>query len=316
MLKQSPRPRRSASELAFSNARQGALWIARRARTPLEVTYHLHEEQRDEDDDQMLTAREYSGHDDEHEEQQCQPTLPVVVAFTSPHGNWLTCGDHFKDYLLLLLLVYGICIIPWSPTTPSARASRAPVPCAHRTHPLLALCIAAQCSSVPWLCLQATTGSTTLFALVTAIFPMRELAARISSPMSMLHTIVHGHISPSQSQNQSQATELAGVAVRGGGSRASAETTRCTRTSIERGVRRVERRVGKLRAREKKDKVALASTSTLKTVFVHVAAPAPKVTLPSPSLFTGQLFFPFAYPLPASPPSLVAPSIVSAGAGV
>lgn len=35
-----------------------------------------------------------------------RPSLPVVLALAPPIGNWLTGGDHLKDLLLLLLLVF------------------------------------------------------------------------------------------------------------------------------------------------------------------------------------------------------------------
>jgi hypothetical protein len=35
-----------------------------------------------------------------------KPSWPVLIALASPVGNWLTGGDHLKDFLLLLLLVF------------------------------------------------------------------------------------------------------------------------------------------------------------------------------------------------------------------
>ncbi|KAJ7938558.1 hypothetical protein B0H13DRAFT_2301589 [Mycena leptocephala] len=37
-----------------------------------------------------------------------QPSLPVLLALAPPIGNWLTGGDHLKDLLLLLLLVFYV----------------------------------------------------------------------------------------------------------------------------------------------------------------------------------------------------------------
>ncbi|KAJ7937687.1 hypothetical protein B0H13DRAFT_2302517 [Mycena leptocephala] len=65
-----------------------------------------------------------------------QPSLPVLLALAPPIGNWLTGGDHLKDLLLLLLLVFYVhqlIEVPWGlyhaarpRRTPSPRVAGAP----------------------------------------------------------------------------------------------------------------------------------------------------------------------------------------------
>ncbi|KAF8178965.1 hypothetical protein K438DRAFT_1257174 [Mycena galopus ATCC 62051] len=46
-----------------------------------------------------------------------KPSIPVLLALAPPIGNWLTGGDHLKDLLLLLLLIFylhQLVEVPWS----------------------------------------------------------------------------------------------------------------------------------------------------------------------------------------------------------
>ncbi|KAJ7833007.1 hypothetical protein B0H14DRAFT_1170116 [Mycena olivaceomarginata] len=59
-----------------------------------------------------------------------KPSVPVLLALAPPIGNWLTGGDHVKDLLLLLLLVFylhQIVEVPWS-LYHAARPRRPPAP--------------------------------------------------------------------------------------------------------------------------------------------------------------------------------------------
>ncbi|KAF7344929.1 OTU domain-containing protein [Mycena venus] len=59
-----------------------------------------------------------------------KPSIPVLLALAPPIGNWLTGGDHLKDLLLLLLLVFylhQLVEVPWS-LYHAARPRRPPPP--------------------------------------------------------------------------------------------------------------------------------------------------------------------------------------------
>ncbi|KAF7373143.1 OTU domain-containing protein [Mycena sanguinolenta] len=217
-----------------------------------------HDEEVEEDDHETSTARgEHDAHEDqrranghgdgdeaEHGEHEYadqhtprpwyNPSLSVLFALAPPIGNWLTGGDHLKDFLLLALLVWylhQLVEIPWSlyhaarprvhrhsPLVhgpPNRRAARAVAALRTTELLLLALCVAAPVLGVTLLRSLASfssprgaNGGTSVFALVTAIRPLRELVSRISSRTSTLHSIVHAHTSLSQ-QSTSASTELA-----------------------------------------------------------------------------------------------------------
>ncbi|KAJ7028136.1 hypothetical protein C8F04DRAFT_70018 [Mycena alexandri] len=84
---------------------------------------------------------------DEHKENEeahqshpwYKPSAPVLIALAPPLGNWLTGGDHLKDLLLVLLLVFylhQLVEVPWSlyhaarPRRPPAQSAAG----APRTH--------------------------------------------------------------------------------------------------------------------------------------------------------------------------------------
>ncbi|KAJ7657693.1 hypothetical protein DFH06DRAFT_1196946, partial [Mycena polygramma] len=59
-----------------------------------------------------------------------KPSIPVLLALAPPIGNWLTGGDHLKDLLLLLLLVFylhQLVEVPWR-LYHAARPRRSPSP--------------------------------------------------------------------------------------------------------------------------------------------------------------------------------------------
>ncbi|KAJ7787761.1 hypothetical protein B0H14DRAFT_276842 [Mycena olivaceomarginata] len=85
------------------------------------------EEDEDEDED--------GGEDHYHETPAphpwYKPALPVLLTLAPPIGNWLTGGDHVKDLLLLLLLVFylhQIVEVPDPSTTPPAPHDTDPDP--------------------------------------------------------------------------------------------------------------------------------------------------------------------------------------------
>jgi hypothetical protein len=67
-----------------------------------------HEEagREEEDEDQDEDGGEEPYHDTPTPHPWYKPSVPVLIALAPPIGNWLTGGDHLKDLLLLLLLVF------------------------------------------------------------------------------------------------------------------------------------------------------------------------------------------------------------------
>ncbi|KAJ7127316.1 hypothetical protein C8R43DRAFT_700678 [Mycena crocata] len=268
-----------------------------------------------------------------------QPSLPVLLALAPPIGNWLTGGDHLKDLLLLLLLVFylhQLVEVPWSlyhaarprspprnaapptsdPDLTNATVSRERARSELRALELLLLCL---CLAAPllgvWLLrsLASFTSSSapgapptpiswfssTLFGLLTALRPLRELVARVAGRTSTLHTRVHAVPPPTPRKSPSGAQTGNGTA-----DHADADPTaqlaslRAHLThleallverdayvgELERDVRRIERRVGKLRAarKEQKEQVMLlgmahvdeqgAIEGSSKTIFVPAPA--------------------------------------------
>ncbi|KAK7030036.1 hypothetical protein R3P38DRAFT_3188980 [Favolaschia claudopus] len=251
--------------------------------------------------------------DDEHGPPRpwYKPSLPIVFALAPPIGNWLTGGDHLKDLLLLLLLIFylhQLIEVPWSlyrsarprrpPTSSSAPSTPSPSP-ASALHIaaaksqlrsleffLLTLCVlspvigvlllrslASFTSSSPTPNAAAATTpiswfSTTLFGLITAIRPLRELVSRVSTRTSTLHDQIHNTTASASSRRPSSATKdedlallraqlarveqsLADLVAREEGLYAYVEDAL---TPLEKGVRRVERRVGKLKNNVKKQR--------------------------------------------------------------
>ncbi|KAJ7500848.1 hypothetical protein B0H11DRAFT_2275600 [Mycena galericulata] len=281
-----------------------------------------------------------------------QPSLPVLLALAPPIGNWLTGGDHVKDLLLLLLLVFylhQLVEVPWNlyhaarPRRPPPASfstsgsgslpSAAPTPILHpasspdisaetsnsttrknqvvaeeqeqarvralarselRTLEIFLLLLALSAPLLGVLLLRSLASltssspvhpntasgngvqtatpiswfSTTLFALLTALRPLRELVTRISARTSTLQTLIHSPPPPSSSSLSSavERKELEELKTRL--ARLDAELQRLRKenreamqavevyvegalTPLEDGVRRVERRVGKLRAASK-----------------------------------------------------------------
>ncbi|KAJ7438061.1 hypothetical protein FB451DRAFT_1416501 [Mycena latifolia] len=152
----------------------------------------------------------------------CKPSYPVLLALAPPVGNWLIGGDHLRDALLLLLLVFylhQLIEVPWRlyhaacPRLPSSPAVAGPPTCAAARAAfslralellLLLLCLAApplgalllraflSPASSPSGSAPSTVPlswfSTTLLALLASFRPLRELmtqaagAARGSAP--------------------------------------------------------------------------------------------------------------------------------------
>ncbi|KAJ6600352.1 hypothetical protein DFH09DRAFT_1355661 [Mycena vulgaris] len=234
-----------------------------------------------------------------------KPSIPVLIALAPPIGNWLTGGDHIKDLLLLLLLVFylhQLIEVPWR-LYHAARPRRAPSPAVSSapTHTaaraaselrslelsLLTLCLLAPVLGATLLrSLASLTSSsatpiswfsTTLFALVTALRPLREFVSRISSRTSTLHAHVHAHAAPPHGADLADlrahlARLEARLAKREDALYAYVEDAVAP---LEKGVRRMERRVGKLRAKKERDPV----TTTNNTIFVPAPPKPPPVSL-------------------------------------
>jgi hypothetical protein len=64
------------------------------------------EEEDEEDEDSDENGSEEHYHDTPAPHPWYKPSVPVLLALAPPIGNWLTGGDHVKDLLLLLLLVF------------------------------------------------------------------------------------------------------------------------------------------------------------------------------------------------------------------
>ncbi|KAJ7657656.1 hypothetical protein DFH06DRAFT_1327737 [Mycena polygramma] len=301
-----------------------------------------------------------------------KPSIPVLLALAPPIGNWLTGGDHLKDLLLLLLLVFylhQLVEVPWrlyhaarprrSPTpavsaAPTLAASRAQAELRRLELALLLLCLLTPALGVGLLrslasfatsspspssspasnsSSSAAAGgepiswfSTTIFFLLTALRPLRELTSRLSTRTSTLHTYVHTLPSfPSPSSSTSPAAMDGQMAeLQGKVARLEATVARLAQREdalygyvedalapIEKGVRRVERRVGKLRSARKNGELALltaggAGTSGTKsngTIFIP--APATKSRASPQSLIAS--WFGSPPPAPASSTAYVLP---------
>ncbi|KAJ6457637.1 hypothetical protein C8R45DRAFT_1221800 [Mycena sanguinolenta] len=172
----------------------------------------------------------------------------ICTCRASPAGNWLTGGDHIKDFLLLLLLVWylhqlieGALFVtffspssllfagiyePGTSTTPPTRASPARSPRAHRTHPrsrtgpttklrLPALCVAAPRFSVPLPRFSSTGDNGKLNPRSRGSQQPSSRSSPPSAP-SASPSSVHAstlrsiiHAHTAQNQTQTQGTELA-----------------------------------------------------------------------------------------------------------
>ncbi|KAJ7085448.1 hypothetical protein B0H15DRAFT_846967 [Mycena belliarum] len=250
-----------------------------------------------------------------------KPSLPVLLALVPPIGNWLTGGDHLKDLLLLLLLVFylhQLVEVPWTlyhaarpRRIPSSSISGPPpLAAAHAAASLrsielllLVLCILSPIIGVVFLrSLASLTSSgtatplswfsTTVFALLTGLRPLRELVTRIATRTSTLHAHVHAHTAPPAPHPDTP--ELDALRARLAALEARLETREDSLYAyvedavapLEKGVRRIERRVGKLRTKDKQP----ALTHSSNTIFV----PAQR----TPSLLASW----FAPPTPMPPP--------------
>ncbi|KAK6977231.1 hypothetical protein R3P38DRAFT_3295541 [Favolaschia claudopus] len=255
--------------------------------------------------------------DDEHGPPRpwYKPSLPIILALAPPIGNWLTGGDHLKDLVLLLLLIFylhQLIEIPWS-LYRSARPRRSPTPSTPTPSPASALHIAAAksqlrslelllltvcvltpvlgvlllrslasfTSSSPTPNAAATTTpiswfSTTLFGLITAIRPLRELVSRVSTRTSTLHDQIHNTTASSSSHHRPSSATKDGELASLRAQLARLEQALADLTArdealyayvedavapLEKGVRRVERRVGKLKNNVKKQQEVIVSGS-------------------------------------------------------
>ncbi|TEB23085.1 hypothetical protein FA13DRAFT_1740394, partial [Coprinellus micaceus] len=148
--------------------------------------------------------------------------LAVVVALVSPIGNWLTGGDHIKNLLLIVLLIFylhQIIEIPWSlyrkarprrraphiPPSPTAPAEEQYAHLAatelHNLELFFLFCtlISPLCGAL--LLRYATAAvlgpdavswfSTGLFVLATGMRPWAHLVDRLNERTSELHDFVH-----------------------------------------------------------------------------------------------------------------------------
>ncbi|KAG1873311.1 hypothetical protein C8R48DRAFT_746093 [Suillus tomentosus] len=147
--------------------------------------------------------------------------LSVILALASPIGNWLTGGDHVKNFLLILLLIFylhQIIEIPWSLYHLSRPRRRSPDFPPRQTSeqdpyhevasselrkleffylfltvlsPLLGVAIlriviisVAGPETISWF-------STSLFILATGIRPWKHAVERLHQRTQDLHTVVH-----------------------------------------------------------------------------------------------------------------------------
>jgi hypothetical protein len=147
--------------------------------------------------------------------------------------------------------------------------------------------------------------STALFGLATALRPPRELVSRIVSHTSTLHSQVHAHSArsspPSRDQNaDAESTQAQLAALRAQVARLELAVTQLAAPDredalyayvedalapLEKGVRTVERRVGRLRAGRKElegasqsHSSASSSKSKSKTIFVPAQPQYPHTT--------------------------------------
>ncbi|KAG0694468.1 hypothetical protein DFH29DRAFT_320922 [Suillus ampliporus] len=170
--------------------------------------------------------------------------LSVIIALVSPIGNWLTGGDHVKNFLLILLLIFylhQIIEVPWSlyhlsrprrrsPDIPSRQTSE------HNPYhqlasselrkleifylfltilsPLLGAVIlrsviisVAGPETISWF-------STTLFILATGMRPWKHAVERLRERAKDLHTVIHYPPASSpdtQSQIEALTARIAGL---------------------------------------------------------------------------------------------------------
>ncbi|KAG1763921.1 hypothetical protein EDD22DRAFT_1042688 [Suillus occidentalis] len=147
--------------------------------------------------------------------------LSVILALVSPIGNWLTGGDHVKNILLVLLLIFylhQIIEVPWSLYHLSRPRRRAPnIPSRHMSEqnpyheiasselrrleifylfltilsPLLGVAIlrvvilsVAGPETISWF-------STSLFILATGMRPWKHAVERLRQRTKDLHTVIH-----------------------------------------------------------------------------------------------------------------------------
>ncbi|KAJ7875476.1 hypothetical protein B0H14DRAFT_3130660 [Mycena olivaceomarginata] len=315
-----------------------------------ETVAHHEEDAREEDEeDEASDGGEDHYHDTPAPHPWYKPSVPVLLALAPPIGNWLTGGDHVKDLLLLLLLVFylhQIVEVPWS-LYHAARPRRPPAPRDTNPDPvhipalrarraaraqsalrtlelgLLLLCLitpllgVALLRSLASLSSSSSSGakpaapvpiswfSTALFGLLTALRPLRELVSRIVSRTSTLHSQVHAHparssSSPRDKNDGAESTQAQLAALRAQVARLELVVAQLAAPEredalyayvedalapLEKGVRRVERRVGRLRAGRKELEGASQSHSSAsssknksKTIFVPAQPQFPHTT--------------------------------------
>ncbi|KAJ7622483.1 hypothetical protein FB45DRAFT_753270 [Roridomyces roridus] len=261
-----------------------------------------------------------------------KPSYTVLLALAPPIANWLTGGDHLKDLLLLLLLVFylhQLIEVPWN-LYHAARPRRLPTSAVPSAQPLMAtraqselrrlelfllfICFLAPLLGVALLRSLATvtTGSptpiswfsTSIFALLTGLRPLRELTARITSRTSILHTQSHAYTAPPPPPPTAPDAQVAALTAQVAALEAA--VARLTQREealytyvedalapLEKGMRRVERRVGKLRAARKAEQEPEPPvTPGGSTIFV----PAQRK-----SLLTTWLSSPTVNPIPMRP---------------
>ncbi|OAX34696.1 hypothetical protein K503DRAFT_425250 [Rhizopogon vinicolor AM-OR11-026] len=163
--------------------------------------------------------------------------LSVIVALVSPIGNWLTGGDHIKNLLLILLLIFylhQIIQVPWSLyhlSRPRLRSPTRQMPAEQevfrhvasselRTLEMFYLSLTIFSPLLGAALLRAIlismTGpdaiswfSTSLFIFATGVRPWKHLVERLRRRTQDLHTFIH-HPPDSSSDAKSQIEALTG----------------------------------------------------------------------------------------------------------
>ncbi|KAF7309954.1 OTU domain-containing protein [Mycena indigotica] len=299
------------------------------------------EQYADDEGDEEQAALPDAGNESEDEIEEYhhrpwyKPSLPVLLPLAASFGNWLTGGDQLKDIALLLLLMFYLHQLVETPWTlyRNARPRRSlssPITLNHPTTNearselrrlelfLLFVCLVAPALGVVLLRTLTSTApysssptqrqpiswfSTSIFALLTAFRPLRELVSLITTRTSTLHTRIH--TGPIENGNGEQSIELvslrAEVALLSNRldalsqnlprkdkaasnphmntliNRLDALTVLVSSHSeliplLEDGVHRLERRVGRLRAgRKAQNNSQQQAGATTNTIFV----PAP-----------------------------------------
>ncbi|KAJ7787545.1 hypothetical protein B0H14DRAFT_3892996 [Mycena olivaceomarginata] len=283
-----------------------------------ETVAHHEEDAREEEEEEDEDEDEEDYHDTPAPHPWYKPSVPVLLALAPPIGNWLTGGDHVKDLLLLLLLVFylhQIVEVPWSLYHAARPPARLGLLLLCLITPLLGVALLRSLASLsspssssgakPAAPVPISWFSTALFGLVTALRPLRELVSRVVSRTSTLHSQVHAHSPRSSSSRDKSAdaesTQAQLVALRAQVARlelAVAQLAAPDREDalyedalapLEKGVRRVERRVGRLRAGRKELEGASQSASPAagasssgksrsKTIFVSAQPQFPHTT--------------------------------------